>query len=69
MTLPTSDTLGPNIAYSRAACLLASEYSWPCAEKIAEFRGSRRKAWTARIPPNVSTNCTMTSAMASLVRR
>ena len=36
---------------------------------MSEFRFSRRNACTARIPPNVSTKCTMTSAMASLVRR
>ena len=36
---------------------------------MSEFRFSLRNACTARIPPNVSTKCTMTSAMASLVRR
>ena len=36
---------------------------------MTEFRFSLRNACTARIPPNVSTNCTMTRAMASLVRR
>jgi hypothetical protein len=36
---------------------------------MASLRGSRRKAWTARMPLKVSTNWTMTSATLSRVCR
>ena len=43
-----------------------AEFSSP---KISSFLGSLRNVWTALIPLNVSTKCTITSAMVSLVRR
>ena len=58
-----------NQATRRKATRLAARYCSLTSSKISWLRGSRRKAWTARIPLIDSTKCTITSATFSRVTR
>ena len=69
VTLPISRIPGMNHTTSRKACRLARRYWSLTSSKISWLRGSRRNAWTARMPPIDSTKCTITSATFSRVRR
>ncbi len=67
--LPTPLIAGMKIAISRNDSRFAFRYWSLTPWKISSLRGSRRNAWTARIPVIDSTKCTMTSTTASRVCR
>jgi hypothetical protein len=69
VTLPMSRMPGMNHATSRKATRLARRYWSLTSSKISWLRRSRRKAWTARMPPMDSTKWTITSATFSRVTR
>jgi hypothetical protein len=68
-TLPIALMPGEYSAESRCAARLASPKFLLSEVKISLLRFSRRNACTARMPPSDSTKCTITSEMASRVRR
>ncbi len=67
--LPTPLIDGMKIALIRNDSRFASRYLSLTPWKISSLRGSRRNAWTARMPCIDSTKCTITSTTASRVRR
>ena len=69
VTLPISRISGMNQATRRNATRLAARYWSLTSSKISWLRGSRRKAWTARMPFIDSTKWTITSATFSRVTR
>ena len=68
-TLPTRVIPGEYTAISRIERRVAAALRAFSVEKISSLRRSRRNACTARMPPNVSTNAMITSAIASRLRR
>ena len=67
--VPRIATPGTNSAISRNDRALATRTSWLSCSKICPLRGSRRNACTARMPASDSTNCTISAALATRVRR
>ena len=67
--LPISVTAGTKTAISQNARSWACRLSSLSAACSSSLRGSRRNACTARMPPNVSVNCTISAAIVSRVRR
>ena len=64
-----SRVLAANHATLKRLEVVARLYSSSYSSMRRRLCGSRRKDWTARMPPSVSTICTITFAIAVRVRR